>query len=56
MYAKNEFLTKAWVQIQIIFSEFEFKLLHNIKAKSSIKQFPKIKSTLPEVLINKEKP
>jgi hypothetical protein len=56
MYAKNEFLTKAWEQIQIIFSDFAFELLHKIKSKSSIKQFPKIKSTLPEVLLNKAKP
>jgi hypothetical protein len=33
------------------FSDFEFKLLHKIKSKTSIKQFPKITSTLPEVLI-----
>jgi hypothetical protein len=38
------------------FSDFEFKLLDMIKSKTSIKQFPKIKSTLPEVLLVKEKP
>jgi hypothetical protein len=38
------------------FSDFEFKLLHKIKSKTSIKQFPKIKSTLPEVLLIKAKP
>jgi hypothetical protein len=38
------------------FSDFEFKLLHKIKSNSPIKQFPKIKSTLPEVLLNKAKP
>jgi hypothetical protein len=37
-------------------SDFEFKLLHKIKSKTSIKQFPKITSTAPEVLNNKEKP
>jgi hypothetical protein len=37
------------------FSDFEFKLLHMIKSKSRIKQFPKITSILPEVLIIKEK-
>jgi hypothetical protein len=54
MYAKNEFVTKAWLQIQII-SDFEFKLLHKIKSKKSIKQFPKIPSIIPEVLIIKAK-
>jgi hypothetical protein len=38
------------------FSDFEFKLLHKIISETSIKQFPKIKSTLPEVLLIKEKP
>jgi hypothetical protein len=38
------------------FSDFEFNLLHKIKSKTSIKQFPKITYTPPEVLINKEKP
>jgi hypothetical protein len=38
------------------FSYFEFKLLHKIKSKSPIKQFPKITSIIPEVLNNKEKP
>jgi hypothetical protein len=38
------------------FSDFEFKLLHKIKSKTSIKQFPKITSIIPEVLINKAKP
>jgi hypothetical protein len=38
------------------FSDFEFKFLHKIKSKSLIKQFPKIKLTLPEVLLNKAKP
>jgi hypothetical protein len=38
------------------FSDFEFKLLHKIKSKTSIKQFPKIISTPPEVLTNKAKP
>jgi hypothetical protein len=38
------------------FSDFEFKLLHKIKSKTPIKQFPKITSTPPEVLINKAKP
>jgi hypothetical protein len=38
------------------FSDFEFKLLHKIKSKTSIKQFPKIKTTLPEVLLIKAKP
>jgi hypothetical protein len=38
------------------FSDFEFKLLHKIKYKSSIKKFSKITSILPEVLINKAKP
>jgi hypothetical protein len=37
MYAKNELLTKAWVQIQIIVQILEFKLLHKIKSKSPIK-------------------
>jgi hypothetical protein len=32
------------------------KTLHTIKSKSPIKQFPKIKPTLPEVLLNKAKP
>jgi hypothetical protein len=56
MYAKNDLLTKEWVQIQIIFSDFEFKRLHKIKSKSPITQFPKITSIIPEVLINKAKP
>jgi hypothetical protein len=38
------------------FSDFEFKLLHKIKSKTSIKQFPKITSTPPEVIHNKAKP
>jgi hypothetical protein len=38
------------------FSDFEFKLLHKIKSKTSIKQIPRIKSTLPEVLLIKPKP
>jgi hypothetical protein len=38
------------------FSDFEFKLLHKIKSKTSIKQFPKITTIIPEVLINKAKP
>jgi hypothetical protein len=38
------------------FSDFEFKLLRKIKSKTSIKQFPKITTTPPEVLINKAKP
>jgi hypothetical protein len=38
------------------FSDFEFKLLHKIKSKTSIKKFPKIKSTLPEILLIKAKP
>jgi hypothetical protein len=38
------------------FSDFEFRLLHKIKSKTFIKQIPKIKSTLPEVLLIKGKP
>jgi hypothetical protein len=38
------------------FSDFEFKLIHKIKSNTSIKQFPKITSTPPEVLNNKAKP
>jgi hypothetical protein len=38
------------------FSDFEFKLLHKIKSKTSIKQFSKITTTPPEVLINKARP
>jgi hypothetical protein len=35
------------------FSNFEFKLLHKIKSKTSIKQFPKFTSITPGVLIIK---
>jgi hypothetical protein len=37
-------------------SDFEFKLLHKIKTKTYIKQFPKFTSITPGVLINKAKP
>jgi hypothetical protein len=37
------------------FSDFEFKLLHKIKSKYSIKHFPKITSIIPEVLLNNTK-
>jgi hypothetical protein len=40
----------------IYFSDFEFKLLHKVKSKTPSKQFPKITSIIPEVLINKAKP
>jgi hypothetical protein len=40
----------------IYFSDVEFKLLHKIKSKTSIKQFPKFTSITPEVLIIKSKP
>jgi hypothetical protein len=56
MYAKNEFLTKSMSADSNYFSDFEFKLLHTIKSKSPIKQFPKITFILPEVLIIKTKP
>jgi hypothetical protein len=38
------------------FSTFEFKLPHKIKSKSPIKQFPKITTIRPEVLLIKAKP
>jgi hypothetical protein len=38
------------------FSDFEFKLLHKIKSKTSIKQFPKITYITPGVLIINLKP
>jgi kynurenine formamidase len=38
------------------FSDFEFKLLHKIKSKTSIKQFPKITYITPGILIIKSKP
>jgi hypothetical protein len=40
----------------IYFSDFEFKLLHKIKSKTSIKQFPKFTSITPGVLLLKAKP
>jgi hypothetical protein len=40
----------------IYFSEFEFKLLHEIKSKTPSKQFPKFTSITPGVLIIKSKP
>jgi hypothetical protein len=56
MYAKNEFLTKAWLQIQIIFQILNLNSYTRLKSKTYIKQFPKITSTLPEVLLIKAKP
>jgi hypothetical protein len=55
MYTKNE-LDQGMVADSIYFSYFEFKLLHKLKSKTSIKQIPKIKTTLPEVLLIKPKP
>jgi hypothetical protein len=38
------------------FSDFEFKLLHKIKSKTPIKQFPKITTIIPRVLKIKARP
>jgi hypothetical protein len=56
MYDKNELLTKAWLQIQIIFQILNLSSYTRLNPKTSIKQIPKIKSTLPEVLLIKAKP
>jgi hypothetical protein len=40
----------------IYFSDFEFKLLHKVKSKTPRKQFPKITSITPGVLLIKSKP